>query len=130
MLKSVRWIGFRSLMRNVHWLNALAAATTIVSFGPRSSSDAKSTAYEPDVLDGIGRAPHDVFALAFGAGRAPHDVFALAFGAGSAPGDALAVGAAALGAPDDVRSPQRSRGSVVVVGRGGDCGGRAPRHVG
>ena len=33
MLNSVRWIGLRSLMRNVHWLNALAAATSIVSFG-------------------------------------------------------------------------------------------------
>ena len=44
MLNSVRWIGLRSLMRNVHWLKALAAATSIVSFGPSSSSDAKSTA--------------------------------------------------------------------------------------
>src|SRR5262245_41695756 len=51
MLNSVRWIGFRSLMRNVHWLNALTAATTIVSFGPSSSSDAKSTAYETDIVD-------------------------------------------------------------------------------
>ena len=38
-------------MRNVHWLKALAAATTIVSFGPRSSSDAKSTAYETDIVE-------------------------------------------------------------------------------
>src|SRR5262249_43752346 len=51
MLNSVRWIGLRSLMRNVHWLNALAAATTIVSFGPSSSSAAKSTAYETDIVD-------------------------------------------------------------------------------
>ena len=51
MLKSVRWIGLRSLMRNVHWLNALAAATIIVSFGPSSSSDAKSTAYDTDIVD-------------------------------------------------------------------------------
>ena len=51
MLNSVRWIGLRSLMRNVHWLNALAAATSIVSFGPSSSSDAKSTAYDTDIVD-------------------------------------------------------------------------------
>ena len=51
MLKSVRWIGLRSLIRNVHWLNALAAATIIVSFGPSSSSDAKSTAYDTDIVD-------------------------------------------------------------------------------
>src|SRR5436190_20828305 len=51
MLKSVRYVGFRSLMRNVHWLNALTAATTIVSFGPSSSSDAKSTAYDTDIVE-------------------------------------------------------------------------------
>src|SRR4029450_5916093 len=51
MLNSVRWIGLRSLMRNVHWLNALAAATTIVSFGPSSSRAAKSTAYDTDIVD-------------------------------------------------------------------------------
>ncbi len=51
MLNSVRWIGLRSLIRNVHWLNALAAATIIVSFGPRSSSDAKSTAYDTDMVE-------------------------------------------------------------------------------
>ena len=51
MLKSVRCAGFRSLMRNVHWLQALTAATIIVSSGPRSSSDAKSTAYETDIVD-------------------------------------------------------------------------------
>src|SRR3954470_11887077 len=51
MLNSVRWIGLRSLIRNVHWLNALAAATIIVSFGPSSSSDAKSTAYETDIVE-------------------------------------------------------------------------------
>ena len=51
MLKSVRYSGFRSLMRNEHWLHALAAATSIVSFGPSSSSDAKSTAYETDIVD-------------------------------------------------------------------------------
>src|SRR5215218_4684979 len=51
MLNSVRWIGLRSLIRNVHWLKALAAATSIVSFGPSSSSDAKSTAYDTDMVD-------------------------------------------------------------------------------
>ena len=43
--------GARSLMRNVHWLNALAAATSIVSLGPSSSSAAKSTAYDTDIVD-------------------------------------------------------------------------------
>src|SRR4029079_14838693 len=51
MLNSVRWIGLRSLIRKVHWLKALAAATTIVSLGPSSSSDAKSTAYDTDIVD-------------------------------------------------------------------------------
>src|SRR3954464_13235318 len=51
MLKNVRYAGLRSLIRNVHWLNALAAATIIVSFGPSSSSDAKSTAYETDIVE-------------------------------------------------------------------------------
>ncbi len=51
MLKSVRCAGFFSLMRNEHWLQALTAATIIVSLGPRSSSDAKSTAYETDIVD-------------------------------------------------------------------------------
>ncbi len=51
MLKSVRWSGLRSLIRNVHWLNALAAATSIVSCGPSSSSEAKSTAYDTDIVD-------------------------------------------------------------------------------
>src|SRR3954470_23319658 len=51
MLKSVRWIGLRSLMRNVHWLNALTAASSIVSFGPSRSSEAKSIAYETDIVD-------------------------------------------------------------------------------
>src|SRR4029077_13283928 len=51
MLNRVRWIGLRSLIRNVHWLNALAAATIIVSFGPSSSSDAKSTAYDTDIVE-------------------------------------------------------------------------------
>ena len=51
MLKSVRYAGLRSLMRNVHWLQALTAATIIVSFGPSSSSDAKSTAYDTDIVE-------------------------------------------------------------------------------
>src|SRR6185437_16132975 len=51
MLKSVRCSGLRSLIRNVHWLNALTAATIIVSFGPSSSSDAKSTAYDTDMVE-------------------------------------------------------------------------------
>jgi hypothetical protein len=51
MLKSVRCVGFFSSIRNVHWLNALAAATSIVSLGPRSSSDAKSTAYDTDIVE-------------------------------------------------------------------------------
>ena len=38
-------------MRNVHWLQALAAATNIVGSAPISSSDAKSTAYETDMVD-------------------------------------------------------------------------------
>ena len=38
-------------MRNEHWLHALTAATTIVSFGPRSRSDAKSTAYDTDIVE-------------------------------------------------------------------------------
>src|SRR5215210_8058995 len=44
-------MGFCSLMRKVHWLHALTAATNIVSFGPRSSSDAKSTAYDTDMVE-------------------------------------------------------------------------------
>ncbi len=44
-------MGFRSLIRNVHWLQALTAATIIVSPGPSSSNEAKSTAYETDIVD-------------------------------------------------------------------------------
>src|ERR687890_2131701 len=51
ILNSVRYAGFLSLMRNVHWLHALAAATIIVSLGPSSRSDAKSTAYDTDIVD-------------------------------------------------------------------------------
>jgi hypothetical protein len=35
----------------VHWLHALVAATHIVAFSPSSSSDAKSTAYDTDIVD-------------------------------------------------------------------------------
>ena len=34
-----------------HWLKALPAATTIVPCGPRASSDAKSTAYDTDIVE-------------------------------------------------------------------------------
>src|SRR5438045_225227 len=51
MLNSVRYAGLRSLIRKVHWLHALTAATIIVSFGPSSSSDAKSTEYDTDIVD-------------------------------------------------------------------------------
>src|SRR5688572_28913353 len=51
MLNSVRCAGLCSFVRNVHWLHALTAATSIVSFGPSSSSDAKSTAYDTDIVD-------------------------------------------------------------------------------
>src|SRR5437762_10514420 len=51
MLKSVRYAGLRSLIRNVHWLHALTAATIIVSFGPSSRSEAKSTEYETDMVE-------------------------------------------------------------------------------
>src|SRR4051812_23766524 len=51
MLKSVRYTGLRSLIRNVHWHHALTVATIIVSLAPSSSSDAKSTAYETDIVE-------------------------------------------------------------------------------
>ena len=44
MLYSVRCGGFLFFIRNVHWLHALVTATNIVSWGPSSRSDAKSTA--------------------------------------------------------------------------------------
>src|SRR4249920_2623684 len=44
MLNSVRCAGDRVWVRNVHWLHALVAATSIVVSAPSSSSDAKSTA--------------------------------------------------------------------------------------
>ena len=51
MLNSVRYSGLRSFLFRWHWLNALPAATSIVSCGPSSSSDAKSTAYDTDIVD-------------------------------------------------------------------------------
>ena len=48
---SVRWSGLRSLLFKWHWLKALPAATSIVSCGPSSSSDAKSTAYDTDIVE-------------------------------------------------------------------------------
>ena len=49
--KSVRWSGLCSLRFRLHCANALPAATSIVSCGPRSSSEAKSTAYDTDIVD-------------------------------------------------------------------------------
>src|SRR5262249_10571218 len=51
MLKSVRCGGVRDSVRNVHWLHALAPATSIVSSAPSRSSAAKSTAYDTDIVD-------------------------------------------------------------------------------
>src|SRR3954466_8968025 len=51
MLNSVRYNAARLCVRNVHWLHALVAATTIVWSAPSSSSAAKSTAYEIDIVD-------------------------------------------------------------------------------
>src|SRR5918993_6092247 len=51
MLNRVRWTGFLVFIRNVHWLQALATATSMVSFGPSSNSAAKSTAYETDIVE-------------------------------------------------------------------------------
>src|SRR5439155_27364554 len=58
MLKRVRYGADRVCVRNVNWLNALAAATSIVSSAPSNSSAAKSTAYDTDIvepLDASGR---------------------------------------------------------------------------
>src|SRR3954447_16205801 len=51
MLKSVLYGAERDCVRNVHWLHALAAATSIVWSAPRSSSAAKSTAEDTDIVD-------------------------------------------------------------------------------
>ena len=50
-LNNVRYSGFCSLLFRWHWLNALPAATSIVLCGPSSRSDAKSTAYETDIVE-------------------------------------------------------------------------------
>jgi hypothetical protein len=41
----------RAAIRKVHWLQALATAMSIVSFGPSSSRAAKSTAYDTDIVE-------------------------------------------------------------------------------
>src|SRR5712691_5542019 len=51
MLKSVRYGADRVLVRNVHWLHALVAATIIVSFAPSISRAATSTAYDTDIVE-------------------------------------------------------------------------------
>src|SRR3954466_9975085 len=51
MLKRVRYGAERDCVRNVHWLYALAAATIIVWSAPSRRSDAKSTAYDTDIVD-------------------------------------------------------------------------------
>src|SRR5581483_1584334 len=51
MLNRVRYGADLDWVRKVHWLQALAAATSIVSFGPSSRSAAKSTAYDTDIVD-------------------------------------------------------------------------------
>src|ERR1700730_13652336 len=51
MLNSVRCTGERVCVRNVHWLQALVPATNIVASAPSSSSAAKSTAYDTDMVE-------------------------------------------------------------------------------
>src|SRR6185436_10097737 len=51
MLNSVRCSAERVCVRKVHCAQALAAATTIVSLAPSSSSAAKSTAYDTDIVE-------------------------------------------------------------------------------
>src|SRR5438309_4446718 len=51
MLNSVRNGAVRWVVRIVHCAHALTAATIIVSFAPSSSSAAKSTAYDTDIVD-------------------------------------------------------------------------------
>src|SRR5689334_7526190 len=51
MLNMVRYTGFCSLLFKWHWQYALATATTIVACGPSSSSAAKSTAYDTDIVE-------------------------------------------------------------------------------
>src|SRR2546425_9964277 len=51
MLNSVLNGAVFVVVRMVHWLQALTAATIIVSLAPRSRSAAKSTAYDTDIVD-------------------------------------------------------------------------------
>src|SRR6476659_5906725 len=51
MLNSVRNGAVLVAVRSVHWRHALTAATIIVSSAPRSSSAAKSTAYDTDIVE-------------------------------------------------------------------------------
>src|SRR5687768_18136300 len=51
MLKSARCGGLCPFIPKVHWLHALATATSIVSCGPSRISAAKSTAYDTDMVD-------------------------------------------------------------------------------
>jgi len=51
MLNSVLNGAVFVVVRMVHWLHALTAATIIVSLAPRSRSAAKSTAYDTDIVD-------------------------------------------------------------------------------
>jgi hypothetical protein len=51
MLKAVRNGALRARVLNVHWLHALVPATSIVSLAPSSRSDAKSTAYDTDIVE-------------------------------------------------------------------------------
>ena len=51
MLNNVRYTGARVCVRNVHWAHALVAATNIVASAPSSSSEAKSTAYDTDMVE-------------------------------------------------------------------------------
>jgi hypothetical protein len=51
MLKSVRCSGVRVRVFRWHWLSALVAAMIIVACGPTRRSDAKSTAYDTDIVE-------------------------------------------------------------------------------
>src|SRR5947207_14999680 len=51
MLKAVRNGALRARVLKVHWLQALVPATSIVSLAPSKSNDAKSTAYDTDIVE-------------------------------------------------------------------------------
>src|SRR6188768_3362065 len=51
MLNAVRNGALRARVLKVHCAQALVPATSIVSSAPSSSSDAKSTAYDTDMVD-------------------------------------------------------------------------------